>query len=254
MTDIDRNPEILGILAGIGLGVVGLALIMAPPLAGLDMLDYGFAIQFLGFFLVIAGLVTGIIFSHRARRMNAVLAGRNLLAHWVYAPEQYQAQAQRDFQQAQQRNRILFLIVAGFMVACATLFVAVGFLQGQGDGMLLFVGIMAGVLLLVGVFALAMPHIQQRRALRNRGDVYIATDALVINGVLHTWDNPLARLAGVTLIEDRGPIRLVFRVRSLSRTNVTLYQPYTVEAPVPPGQEAVARRIEQHFRAASAGS
>jgi len=248
MTKIQRNPEMSGVLAGTGLGVAGLVLILLPPLASLDMMAFGVALQFLGLFLIVVGLVTAIVFGLRARRLNAILAGQNLLAHWVYPPEQLHARAQRDFQEAKERNRYLFLLVAGWTVACIVLFMALGFWRGQADRMPLFVGIMVGVLLLVGAFALTMPYVHYRRARRSSGEAYIATNALFIDGVLHTWDRPLAGLGGVSLIEDGGPTRLVFHLRSLSRTNVTLYEPYTVEVPVPPGEEATAHRIEQHFQ------
>ncbi len=248
MPKMQRNPEMTGALAGAALGVGGLVLILLPLLAGMDMMAFGFAMQFLGLFLVVVGLVTAIVYGLRVRRLNTLLAGRTLLAHWVYSPEQLRTQAEREFQETKKRNRILYLIIAGWMVACIVLFVAVGFWQGQGDNMPVFVGIMAGVLLVVGAFAWGMPYLQRRRALRSSGEAYIATNALFVNGVLHTWDRPLAGMDGVSLVEDGGPTRLEFHLRSLSRTNVSLYEPYTVEVPVPPGEEATARRIEQHFQ------
>ena len=248
ITKMHKNPEMTGVLAGAALGMVGLVLILLPPLAGMDMMALGYALQFLGLFLVIVGLVTATVFGLRVRRLNSLLAGRTLLAHWVYSPEQLRTQAERDFQETKKRNRILFLIVAGWMVACIVLFVAIGFWQGQEDNLPVFVGIMAGVLLVVGAFAWGMPHLQRRRALRSSGEAYIADNALLINGVLHTWDRPMAGMDGVSLVEDGGPLRLEFHLRSLSRTNATLYEPYTVEVPVPPGEEATARRIEEHFQ------
>lgn len=249
MTKMKHNPEMPGVWASAGLASAGLLLILLPPLAGLDMMTLGFALQFLGLFLAIAGLITGAIFGFRVRRLSAVLAGQNLLAHWVYPPEQLRTQAERGFQRARERNRVLFLIVTAWMVACVALFVAIGFWQGQEEDMPLFVGIMAAVLLLVGAFAVGMPYLERRRALRSSGEAFIATNALFINGSLHTWNRPLAALKGVTLSEDDGSMRLAFHLRSLSRTSATLYESYTVEAPVPPGEEATARRIAQHFQA-----
>lgn len=204
MTKMERNPEMPGVLVGVGLGVAGLMLILLPLLTGLDMMGGGFAMQFLGLFLVIVGLVTAVVFGLRMRRLNAMLTGQTLLAHWTYPLEQLRAQAERDFQQTKQRNRLLFLIVAGWMVVCIVLFLAIGFWQGQEDNMPLFVAIMAGVLLLVGAFAWGMPFVQRRRALRSSGEVYIAANALFINGVLHTWDKPLAGMEGVSLVEEIG--------------------------------------------------
>ncbi len=247
MGKIQRNPEMSGVLAGAGLIAAGLLLILLPLLIGLDGMDGGFALQFGGFFLVVAGLVTAVVFGLRARRFRAILAGRELLAHWTYPPELVRAQAQRDLQEEKRRNRILLLLVAGWTLACVVLFVAIGFWEGQQDDMPLFVAIMAGVLLLVAAFALAMPYLHHRRARRSSGEAYIAANGLFLNGALHTWDPPLGGLDGVSLVEDGDQARLVFRLRALSRTDATLYQHYSVEVPVPPGEEPTARRIEQHF-------
>ena len=114
--------------------------------------------------------------------------------------------------------------------------------------MTLFVGIMAAALLLIAAFAFGMPYVQHRRALGSSRETTIAENGLWINGALHTWDPPLAMLDEVRLLEDGTQARLVFCLRSLSQASVTLYQAYSVEVPVPPGKEAAARRVEQHFR------
>lgn len=243
-----RNPEMTGVWVGAGLGLAGLLMILLPPLAGLDMMQFGFALQFLGLFLVIVGLIVAVMFGVRARRLSAILAGKNLLAHWVYPPDQLEAQATREMEEARQRNRFLFLLVAGLTVACTVLFVVIGFLNGEEDSMPVFVGIMAGVLLLVGAFAFGMPYLQQRRVRQSSGEAYIAENGLFLSGALYTWDGPMAGMDGVSLVEDGGQTRLVFHLRSLSRTYATGYQPYSVEVPVPAGEEGTARRIESHFQ------
>ena len=49
------------------------------------------------------------------------------------------------------------------------------------------------------------------------------------------------------LVEEDGQARLVFNLRSLSRTGPGGYEEYSVEVPVPAGQEEAARQVEQHF-------
>jgi hypothetical protein len=95
-----------------------------------------------------------------------------------------------------------------------------------------------------------MPYLQQRRVRQSSGEAYIAANGLFLNGALYTWDGPLAGMDGVSLVEDGAPARLVFHLRSLSRTYATGYQPYSVEVPVPAGEEATARRVEAHFQTA----
>lgn len=246
--NVRRNPEVAGLIAGLAILGIGIVLILLPPLLDLDMMQAGFAMQFGGFFLVVVGLIAVAIFWFRANRLKAMFRGSHLLAHWVYDPLQVRDQADTDLQSAKERNRVLLVIVAVFIVACTLLLVAIGFSSGEGDNMPLFVGIMAAVLLIVAVFALGMPYLQHRRALRSSGEALIAENGLYINGALHTWNPPLATLQEVRLVEEGAETHLVFSLRSLSRTSATLYETYSVTVPVPPGQEAAAHKVEQHFR------
>ncbi|MBN1811276.1 MAG: hypothetical protein JXA14_05525 [Anaerolineae bacterium] len=245
---IRRNPEFGGVVVGLVLLGGGVLLILLPLLLDMDMMQTGFAMQFGGFFLVVVGLITAVLFGYRVRRLQAILGGSRLLAHWAYEPAQLHDQADKDLQSAQARNWGLLLIVALFFAAFTLLFVVIGIFSGEGDNMPLFVGIMAAILLIVAAFAFGMPYLQRRRALRSSGEAYLAEHGLWLNGALHTWDPPLAALDEVRLLEDGPQARLVFSLRSLSRANATLYQSYSVEVPVPPGQEAAARRVEQYFQ------
>jgi len=245
---IRRNPEVTGLVAGLVILGVGALLILLPPLLDMDMMQAGFAMQFGGFFLVVVGIITAAIFGYRARRLAAMFRGSRLLAHWVYDPIQLRDQADRDLQSTKEKNRILLFIVAVFFVACVLLFLAIGFLSGEGDNMPMFVGIMAAVLLIIAAFAFGMPYLQRRRALRSSAEAVIAENGLFINGALHTWNPPLAMLDDVALVEDGTQALLVFSLRSLARTSATAYEAYSVEVPVPPGEEATARQVEQHFR------
>jgi hypothetical protein len=245
---IGRNPEVTGLIAGLVILGAGALMMWLPPLLAMDMMQIGFALQFGGLFLVVVGLVTAAIFGFRAKRLNAMLRGSRLLAHWVYDPVQVRDQADRELRSTKERNRAILLIVAGFFVACTLLFVVMGLLSGEGDNMPLFAGIMTAVLLIIAAFAFGMPYWQHRRALRSSGEAIIAENGLFVNGALHTWNPPLARLDEVSLVEDGRQARLVFDLSSLSRTSVTAYDAYSVEVPVPPGEEATARRVEQFFR------
>ena len=241
-----RNSEITGLIVGVMITVAGVLLILLPFLAHLDMMRGGYALQFVGLFFVLVGLVTAGIFGQRAARLNSIFSGEKLLAHWVYDPAQVERQAQRDRHGTKKANRALFLVIAGFMLACIILFATYGYTSGQGDSMPWFIGGMVGVLLLVAAAAFGMPYVQYRRAVRSTGEAVIAANGLYINGALHVWNAPLAALDGVSLVEDGAEARLVFGLRY--RTGIGATEAYTVEVPVPPGQEEAARRVEEHFR------
>ena len=246
---IRRNPEITGLIIGVIIAVAGGLLILLPFLADLDMMGAGYALLFVGGFIVLAGLITAGMFGYRAARLEAMFSGKNLLAHWIYDPLQVEKQAQRDLQETKNRNRVLFLVMAGFMVACIVLFTTYGYLSGEEDNMPGFVGLMLGILLLLAAFAFGMPYLQYRRAMRSSHEAYIAANGLYINGALHTWNTPLAGLDDVSLVEDGEGTRLVFSLRYLTRVGGAIgYETYTVEVPVPRGEKETARRVEEHFR------
>jgi hypothetical protein len=242
------SSENTGLIVGLILALVGGLLIFLIPLTGMDGFDGGFALQFLGLFLLVSGLVTTAVFAYRARRLASMLRGQELLAHWVYHQRQKDEQALHDLAMTRSRNGLLLLIVSAFVVACTLLFVVIGFLEGEEENMPLFVAIMLGVLAVVAAFALVMPYVQYGRAMKSAGEAFIAGNGLYFSGVLHTWDAPLAKMESVELVIDGKEARLLFNLRSLSRTGAGGYQDYCVEVPVPPGEEATARRVEEHFR------
>jgi len=241
-----RNSEITGLIIGVMTTAVGGLLILLPFLAGIDMMGGGYALQFVGLFFILIGLVTAGIFGHRAVRLNSIFSGKKLLAHWDYDPAQVEKQAQRDRQGTKKANLSLFLVMAAFMLACIVLFTVYGYASGQGDSMPWFIGGMVGVLLVLAAFAFGMPYAQYRRATRSTHQAVIAENGLYLNGALHIWNAPLAALDRVSLVEDGVEARLVFSLRY--RTGIATAESYTVEVPVPHGQEEAARRVEEYFR------
>ncbi|MBN1136571.1 MAG: hypothetical protein JXM73_08290 [Anaerolineae bacterium] len=244
-----QSQEITGVIVGVMIAAAGGLLILLPFLADMDMMAGGYALQFVGLFFILSGLVTAGIFGHRAARLNSIFSGKDLLAHWVYDRAQVERQAQRDRHRTKKTNLSLFLVMAGFLLACVVLFTVYGYASGQGDSMPWFIGGMVGVLLLLAAFASGMPYVQYRRAVRSSREAIIAANGLHVNGALHIWNTPLAALDGVSLVEDGAEARLVFHLRY--RTGIATAETYTVEVPVPPGEEETARKVERYFREAN---
>jgi hypothetical protein len=237
------------LIIGVIITAAGGLLILLPFLVNLDMMGGGYALQFAGLFFILIGLVTAGVFSYRAVRLNSIISGKKLLARWIYDQAEVEEEAQRDRQGNKKVNRGLFLVMMGFMLVCIILFTVYGYASGEGDSMPWFIGGMVGVLLLLAAFAFGMPYVQYRRAVRSTHEAIIAANGLYVNGTLHTWDAPLAGLDGVSLAEENERVRLVFSLRY--RTGVGATETYTVEVPVPYGQEQAARMVEQHFREAN---
>jgi hypothetical protein len=72
--------------------------IFAPHIFGMDELNGGFAISVLSFFLAITGIIVIIIYAKRASKLESMLKGNNLLAHWTYTPDEWRQYTEKEYQ------------------------------------------------------------------------------------------------------------------------------------------------------------
>ena len=80
-----------------GITEVSLFIIFLPQIIGLTGFDGGFAVTFLGFFLVIVGVIVAVIYMKRASTLDKIFGGKDLLAHWTYPPEEWAEYAGKEF-------------------------------------------------------------------------------------------------------------------------------------------------------------
>jgi len=207
----------------------------------MDGMSGGYALGMLGVLVLISGLVTVAIYRPRVRRLEQLLAGQGTLAHWVYDPPTVERQVERDRSAQLGRNRWLLRVVLIWLVVWTAVFVATDLVSGDGDGLPVFLAMMAGIGLILTAAALGLPRLYARQALRSSREVYIGTHGVYINGAYHSWAAPLARLDSVALVD--GWPDLFIRFRMQHRVAMGQYQTESVQVPVPPGQEDAARRV-----------
>lgn len=237
-----RSPLSTGVIVGLVLLGLGLALIVVPGLLGADMMAYGYGLAALGVFLLITGLVTAIIYWQYGVAQRQVLAGQNVLAHWQYDPETWRRYAGAEFQREQADKRRLFWITTALLVVT---FGGCGILDSEVAGWMAGVG--ASVIALLAFFAFVLPRVNYRRNLKRVGNVTIATNGIDMNGAFMPWDRLGGRLEGVQLCQQEDPPLLAFEVSYPARTG---RQQTTINVPIPPGQEAEAARVLAHFEQA----
>ena len=92
----------------------------------MDMMDGGYALIFVGFFIIIAGLITAAVFWQRAKEMNRILAGDNILVQWIYSPDQSQRQIREEYTNLKTYNWSTFLIVFAWFVVIGGVFYGYG--------------------------------------------------------------------------------------------------------------------------------
>lgn len=241
-----ENPERTGVWIGIGIALLGLVLMVLPSLVGMDGMGGGYALQFIGLFVTLSGLVTLWFCQTRASALERILSGVGLLAHWSYDPAEFQRQAREEYEQRRERNRGLFFLVAAMMLVIGAVVFVVPILR-DADLFLPVVIVYLSVIALIGLAAFAAPRLEYRRALRSNGDAWIAREGVYLRGAFHNWKAPFSRLEHVRLTKKRGQTVLEFDIGQLSRVGWIHYETETVQVAVPSGQEDRAEEIARSF-------
>jgi len=247
------NRELRGVYAGAIITAAGVLMILLPSLSAMDMMSGGYALQFIGLFVVITGLVTLWFYRARAAALARIFAGEGVLAHWTLDPTEVRKHAAAELAEVSENNRGLFLITA-------ILFVVIGIpvlviplwhdlVEWPDPIACVIVGGYFAVIPLLGLFAWGMPQLAYRRALQDGAEVYMGKDGVFVNGALHTWKQPFTDLRRVRFHRQAKPPALEFDTLrgTLTRLGVVYFKTYTVAVPVPAGQEEQAENAVRSF-------
>ena len=247
-----RNHEKTGVIVGLLITAAGVLLIFLPSLTGMEMMSGGYALRFIGLFVVITGLVILSFYRTRAATLAHLFAEKELLAHWTLDPTQVRKHAVTQLAEANENNRGVFLVTAILFVVIGipVLVVPAWHDLERGDSLaLVIVGCYFAIIPLLGSFAWGMPRLAYKRAVEDGAEVYIGKDGVFANGALHTWKQPLTDLRQVRYNRQAKPPVLEFDIRTLTRLGVVYFKTYTVAIPVPPGQEEQAENVERTLSA-----
>jgi hypothetical protein len=81
-----------------------------------------YSLAFISFFLAVRGIAVAGLFFHRARVMDTVLHNTILLAHWTYPQEMVQENVDCESRDFRERNKAMFIMIGGVLVAVALFF------------------------------------------------------------------------------------------------------------------------------------
>ncbi|HNR97042.1 MAG TPA: hypothetical protein PKH89_08760 [Anaerolineae bacterium] len=244
--DKHRNPERTGLIVGVVLLGLGIALMLLPSLIGLSGMDGGYAFSFLGFFLIVCGVIVGWIFWARFKRVERILSGDDVIASWSYDPEEGHRLAREAFEERWSGNKRLFAIVAVLMVVIGFVVLVLPMLQDED---LAWPFVLAYFLLIpvIGLVAWLAPRAEYRQALRDANDVLIARSGVYVRGALHSWADPGSTLEQVTFEVTNQPPELVFVLTHLSGVGGPHSEPEALRLAVPEGHEQDAERVAAYF-------
>ena len=124
--------------------------IFAPSMFGMDGFDGGFAISFACIVLAITMFIVTIMYSGRAKSLDTMLDKKDMLVHWTYTPEEWQAYTQTAYSADTRDKWNLYKLVMAITVIVCTGF----FLFHRDSGMIMVVmalglGILLAVVILI---------------------------------------------------------------------------------------------------------
>jgi MFS family permease len=230
-----ENPPLHAAIAWAIITALAVFGIFAPSIFGMEGMNGGYAISFISFFMVIAGIIVIVIYAGRARVVNRILRSDNLLAHWTYTPDEWNNYAEKEYVTERKVKWGLFYVIAGLALFFGVLFLVID----RESGKWVFVAMLAliGIIAFTAWFTAWYNYRQNKKYL---GETYITRDAVYMNRQLHIWHGLGARLESVNLDKKRGQQILELTYSMPTRTGL---QYYTVRVPVPRGKEREADRV-----------
>jgi hypothetical protein len=235
-----NNPPFQTLTVWIAITILGIFAMFAPTIFGMDGFKGGYAISTLSFLLVLAGIIVIIIYSGRARTLSRILNRDNLLAHWTYSPEEWNSYAGTEYKEEKEGKKVLFYVIATFALLFGVVCLIIDFENG-----IWVMGLMLALIAVIAFTAWFTAWYNYRQNKKYLGETYITKDAVYINRQLHTWRGLGARLDSVNLTKVVSPLLLQFVYSVPTRTGM---QEYTVNIPVPIGQEKAAEKIFKRFK------
>jgi hypothetical protein len=215
-------------------------MIFIPETVGIDGFDGGFAISFASLAIALTSAIVGVMYLGWAGKLDKILRGEGILAHWTYTPEHWAEYTKKEYEEEKSEKKGLFLIVTAFALFFGILFWALD----PEAGFTVFL-MMIG---LIGLVAFAWRFSAWNNFRLNRDDglkeVFITKDAVYMNKKLYTWRTVFTSFDDVTQDDNQGLALLVFKYTTASRTGP---QTYTTRVPIPPGQEEAAKYVMQQI-------
>ncbi|MHB1485035.1 MAG: hypothetical protein ACYCYI_10260 [Saccharofermentanales bacterium] len=238
-----KNKERRNARISLFIMTIGLLAFVLPYFLGADMMDYGYAIAFIGAILALTFFIVYFLFRGRAKVLDKMFYNENILAYWHYSKEFW------DKEKAQDEKDSGIAKVVGFFLGGIFLIIGIVIFAVDPEENGLFLAIMA----VIGVFFIAIGFIaaanEKRKAARILPEAIIAKEGVLYKDILYTWNSKFAFLESVSL-NPSDPGTLLFVLRQLGGSHVASgvrYRRYSVGIPIPPGEESTANGIIDYF-------
>lgn len=216
---------------------LSLIFMFLPFLLGVKGEEGGFAVSSLALAMVITGIVVILVYRSRAKQLDKILSGENVLAIWSYSADEWIRFVQADFEEEKKNKANLFFLVAGVSIIIAFLLILV-----TKDPVILV--IIIGILVIVAIPAFIAPRYRFRKLQYSRAEVRITENGVLVGNMLHLWTGIGTRLEHVELDSAVEPKILAFHYSMPTRNG---RRKEIIRVPVPAGKWDEALRIAGAF-------
>lgn len=236
MTD---NPPRRTALISLSIAFIAVIMIFAPEYAGIDGMNGGFAISFASLLIACIAIVAAVFYFSLASKLDKILRGEGLLAHWTYTPEQWTEYSQKEYVEEITEKKGIFLTITAFALFFGILFWAFD----PEAGFYVFLTMM-GLIALVAFTWQFSAWYNYRQNMGGVREAYIAKDGIYMNRRFISWRIYFTSFDSASIEKKRGLSLLVFRYTAATKTGPQIY---TTRVPIPPGQEENAKSIAQQI-------
>ena len=230
-----KNPEIRNVLIGLGISLLGITVFFLPIAINMDGMDGGYALMFMAIALIIpAGIITAVLYGIRAVTFHKIISGKDLIAHWTYAPAEWKKYAEEEYLREKFAKMGLFYVLVFFSILIGGgLFLIAQDKEAAGLVLAGLFGLVIFIRLLIA-FTTRNTYDANKKYL---GEAYISRKGVYLNKSFHSW-NFLSKLENARIDEKLKIIEIEYSALSRQGKDYAY-----VRIPIPSGKEDEARKV-----------
>jgi hypothetical protein len=233
------NPQWRNANIALFITLIGFVSAVAPFITEIDIMKYGGAMIMIGLLVGITAFITYFIFRKRAKILDEIIQGKDILLHWVFDDATWKKHNEEELANRKSQNKATLIMIAVIMVLVTGGLVIA---TGADEGSLITAGIMVGVFLLVAIAAYVGTYSPYKKAQKHKGEAILNPQGLWIGGAFHSWKGFGTRLENFSYLPQKATLEIIYSAKARHQR-----QFFTVRVPVPKGEEARALAVVQFF-------
>jgi len=193
-TDLKNNHHVIvkrtWIVAGISF------ILMLLPLQEWSPISSFFGLSLISLFIFMTSIVVVFIYKSREKKLQSLITGENLLAEWILTDEEKENYINYLYKNEKNKNKGILFVIAVMSTIIFGIFILV-----IDEGKIFMLGVYAGLLIIMSLFAFGMPVYYRNSNRNGDGKILIGAKYAYINGYFHNWDYLFSGLSKVKIMK-----------------------------------------------------